>query len=115
MTEGARGVLELSSLLSGRKVDLKQNPAPRLKGGKMYVQPCKYLHKLLRSSAYNLSFSLIFILEHHPMALPHRQQTANMPRKDIEFKTSDHVVLRGGLYTPSESKGKLPCLVMAHG
>lgn len=38
-----------------------------------------------------------------------------MPRKDVEFKTSDHVALRGWLYTPSSSSGKLPCLVMAHG
>lgn len=38
-----------------------------------------------------------------------------MPRKDIEFKTSDNVILRGWLFTPSSSSGKLPCLVMAHG
>lgn len=38
-----------------------------------------------------------------------------MPRKDIEFKTYDNVTLRGWLYTPSSSSGKLPCLVMAHG
>lgn len=38
-----------------------------------------------------------------------------MSRKDVEFKTSDHVTLRGWLYTPSSSSGKLPCLVMAHG
>ncbi|KAK4507182.1 hypothetical protein PRZ48_000916 [Zasmidium cellare] len=38
-----------------------------------------------------------------------------MPRKDIEFKTSDNVILRGWLFTPSSSNGKLPCLVMAHG
>ena len=38
-----------------------------------------------------------------------------MPRKDVEFKTSDHVTLRGWFYTPESSSGKLPCLVMAHG
>ena len=38
-----------------------------------------------------------------------------MPRKDIEFKTTDNVTLRGWFYTPSSSSGKLPCLVMAHG
>ena len=38
-----------------------------------------------------------------------------MPRQDIEFCTSDHVVLRGWLYTPSSAEGKLPCLVMSHG
>lgn len=39
-----------------------------------------------------------------------------MPRQDIEFKTSDHVALRGWLYTPdSAPEGKLPCLVMSHG
>lgn len=38
-----------------------------------------------------------------------------MPFKDIEFKTSDGVTLRGWLVTPSSSSGKLPCLVMAHG
>lgn len=39
-----------------------------------------------------------------------------MPHKDIEFKTSDNVTLRGWFYTPEASSGKkLPCLVMAHG
>ncbi|KAF7587999.1 hypothetical protein BBP40_006428, partial [Aspergillus hancockii] len=37
-----------------------------------------------------------------------------MPRRDIEFKTSDHLTLRGWFCTPSSSE-KLPCLVMAHG
>jgi len=39
-----------------------------------------------------------------------------MPRTDIEFKTSDHVVLRGWFYTPTTNTEKpLPCLVMSHG
>lgn len=38
-----------------------------------------------------------------------------MPFKDIEFKTSDNVTLRGWFVTPSSFQGKLPCLVMAHG
>lgn len=39
-----------------------------------------------------------------------------MARKDIEFKTSDAVVLRGWLFTPDAAAGeKLPCLVMSHG
>jgi cephalosporin-C deacetylase-like acetyl esterase len=38
-----------------------------------------------------------------------------MPRSDIEFKTSDHVTLRGWLYTPEQRPAKLPCLVMSHG
>jgi len=39
-----------------------------------------------------------------------------MPRRDIEFKTSDQVTLRGWLYTPTASgEDKLPCLIMAHG
>ncbi|KAL3476669.1 Alpha/Beta hydrolase protein [Aspergillus californicus] len=38
-----------------------------------------------------------------------------MPCRDIEFKTSDHITLRGWLFTPSSFNGKLPCLVMAHG
>lgn len=38
-----------------------------------------------------------------------------MPRKDIEFKTSDNVTLKGWFYTPSNKTGRLPCLVMAHG
>ncbi|KAK6441113.1 hypothetical protein LTR95_002660 [Oleoguttula sp. CCFEE 5521] len=38
-----------------------------------------------------------------------------MPRRDIEFKTSDHVTLRGWLFTPRKSGSKLPCLIMSHG
>ncbi|TKA82504.1 hypothetical protein B0A55_01228 [Friedmanniomyces simplex] len=39
-----------------------------------------------------------------------------MPRKDIEFKTSDDITLHGWLYTPDNAEGKkLPSLVMAHG
>jgi len=38
-----------------------------------------------------------------------------MSRTDIEFKTIDHVVLRGWIFKPADVKGKLPCLVMAHG
>ena len=40
-----------------------------------------------------------------------------MSRKDIEFKASDGVTLRGWFYTPKaiEADKKLPCLVMAHG
>ncbi|TKA80423.1 hypothetical protein B0A55_03396 [Friedmanniomyces simplex] len=42
-----------------------------------------------------------------------------MPRRDIDFQTSDHVTLRGWLFTPedhaSSSEKKLPCLVMSHG
>ena len=39
-----------------------------------------------------------------------------MPCRDIEFKTSDQVTLRGWLYTPTASgEDKLPCLIMAHG
>lgn len=40
-----------------------------------------------------------------------------MPRKDVEFKTSDRVTLRGWLYTPDgpSTNSKLACLVMAHG
>lgn len=38
-----------------------------------------------------------------------------MPREDVEFKTADHVTLRGWFYKPEGSQGKLPCLVMAHG
>jgi cephalosporin-C deacetylase-like acetyl esterase len=40
-----------------------------------------------------------------------------MSRQDIEFKTSDNVILRGWLYTPSKNQslpGRLPCLVMSH-
>ncbi|KAH0356005.1 Esterase/lipase, partial [Aureobasidium melanogenum] len=38
-----------------------------------------------------------------------------MPFKDIEFRTSDGVTLRGWFVTPASSSGKLPCLVMSHG
>ena len=41
-----------------------------------------------------------------------------MPRTDVEFKTSDHVTLRGWLFKPSgqsSAGNKLPCLVMSHG
>jgi dienelactone hydrolase len=39
-----------------------------------------------------------------------------MPREDIEFKTSDHVTLRGWFYKPASSTAaKLPCLVLSHG
>lgn len=38
-----------------------------------------------------------------------------MPQKDISFQTIDNVTLRGWLITPESAKGKLPCLVMAHG
>lgn len=38
-----------------------------------------------------------------------------MPKSDIEFKTSDSVVLRGWLYTPEGENGKLPCVVLSHG
>ncbi|KAK4539441.1 hypothetical protein LTR36_010918 [Oleoguttula mirabilis] len=38
-----------------------------------------------------------------------------MPRKDISFKTSDGLTLRGWFFSPTSSDGKLPCLVMAHG
>lgn len=39
-----------------------------------------------------------------------------MSRKDIEFKSSDNVTLRGWLYKPSAAaEGKLPVLVMSHG
>ncbi|KAE8327834.1 Alpha/Beta hydrolase protein [Aspergillus sergii] len=38
-----------------------------------------------------------------------------MPGRDIAFKTSDRVTLRGWFFTPSSFSGKLPCLVMAHG
>lgn len=36
-------------------------------------------------------------------------------REDIEFLTEDGVPLRGWLYRPAESKGRLPAIVMAHG
>lgn len=38
-----------------------------------------------------------------------------MPHSDIEFKTSDGVILRGWFYTPLVLSGPLPCLVMSHG
>ncbi|KAK5172563.1 uncharacterized protein LTR77_002683 [Saxophila tyrrhenica] len=38
-----------------------------------------------------------------------------MPRKNISFKTSDGLTLKGWFCTPDKSSGKLPCLVMAHG
>lgn len=41
-----------------------------------------------------------------------------MPQENIEFKTSDHVTLRGWFYKPTSSvaeSGKLPCLVLSHG
>ncbi|KAK3674220.1 hypothetical protein LTR78_006067 [Recurvomyces mirabilis] len=40
-----------------------------------------------------------------------------MPRRDIEFKTTDHVTLRGWFFTPTQigQHAKLPCLVMSHG
>ncbi|KAI4730449.1 DltD N-terminal domain protein [Aureobasidium sp. EXF-10728] len=38
-----------------------------------------------------------------------------MVRSDIEFKTIDHVTLRGWIYKPSEASGKYPCLVVSHG
>jgi cephalosporin-C deacetylase-like acetyl esterase len=38
-----------------------------------------------------------------------------MTRSDIEFKTIDHVTLRGWIFKPTDAQGKLPCLVMSHG
>ncbi|KAF2482135.1 Alpha/Beta hydrolase protein [Neohortaea acidophila] len=39
-----------------------------------------------------------------------------MPRKDIDFRTSDRVTLRGWLYTSAgDSTKKLPCFIMSHG
>jgi cephalosporin-C deacetylase-like acetyl esterase len=39
-----------------------------------------------------------------------------MPHTDVEFKTSDGVVLRGWFFTPETSSSlPLPCLVMSHG
>lgn len=38
-----------------------------------------------------------------------------MPRKNVEFKTTDGTTLRGWFYTPESSSSKLPCIVMAHG
>ncbi|KAI4844941.1 DltD N-terminal domain protein [Aureobasidium sp. EXF-8845] len=39
----------------------------------------------------------------------------NISRSDIEFKTIDHVTLRGWIFKPTGAQGKLPCLVMSHG
>ncbi|KAI5210088.1 DltD N-terminal domain protein [Aureobasidium subglaciale] len=38
-----------------------------------------------------------------------------MGRSDVEFKTVDHVTLRGWLFEPDDVKGKYPCLVISHG
>lgn len=38
-----------------------------------------------------------------------------MPRKNVEFKNTDGITLRGWFYTPESNSGKVPCLVMAHG
>ncbi|KAF2180872.1 alpha/beta-hydrolase [Zopfia rhizophila CBS 207.26] len=38
-----------------------------------------------------------------------------MPFRDIKFRTSDGVTLRGWFFTPESFIGKLPCLVMAPG
>ncbi|KAK4902105.1 hypothetical protein LTR27_001007 [Elasticomyces elasticus] len=38
-----------------------------------------------------------------------------MPRRDVDFQTTDHVTLRGWFFTPEKADNKLPCLVMAHG
>ncbi len=39
-----------------------------------------------------------------------------MPHSDVEFKTSDGVILRGWFYTPANASNiTLPCLVMSHG
>jgi len=38
-----------------------------------------------------------------------------MSRSDIEFRTIDHVTLKGWIFKPTDANGKLPCLVMAHG
>jgi cephalosporin-C deacetylase-like acetyl esterase len=38
-----------------------------------------------------------------------------MARKDIEFRNTLGVTLRGWLYTPSDNDKGLPCLVMEHG
>lgn len=40
-----------------------------------------------------------------------------MPRKDIDFRTSDGVTLRGWFYTPAgdSTKKLLPCFIMSHG
>ena len=36
-------------------------------------------------------------------------------RKDVEFKTEDGVTLRGWLYLPDQSRGRVATIVMAHG
>jgi len=39
-----------------------------------------------------------------------------MPREDIEFRTHDHVTLRGWFYTPAiATSSNMPCLVLSHG
>lgn len=38
-----------------------------------------------------------------------------MPQRDISFQTSDHVTLRGWLFTPESATSKVPCLVMTPG
>lgn len=38
-----------------------------------------------------------------------------MPQRDISFRTSDNVTLRGWLFTPESATNKVPCLVMSHG
>jgi cephalosporin-C deacetylase-like acetyl esterase len=54
--------------------------------------------------------SATLILTEH---LPRKVNT--MSRSDIEFKTIDHVTLRGWIFKPTGALGKLPCLVMSHG
>lgn len=46
---------------------------------------------------------------------PSIQAIIIMPRRDVEFESSDHLTLRGWLFSPISFSGKLPCLVMAHG
>lgn len=36
-------------------------------------------------------------------------------RENVDFRTSDNVLLRGWFYKPDNAEGSLPCLVMAHG
>ncbi|THX78337.1 DltD N-terminal domain protein [Aureobasidium pullulans] len=36
-------------------------------------------------------------------------------RSDIEFKTIDHVTLRGWIFKPKDAQGKYPCLIISHG
>jgi dienelactone hydrolase len=38
-----------------------------------------------------------------------------MTRQNVEFRTSDHVTLRGWLYTNDGVTGKVPCIVMCSG